>query len=110
MGGEEREKNVLIQVLLWPWDPQPLTSESGGGVSTGHFADVSSSNQVLFGPDICRVCQNTEVRMLTDALWRCRELLGQTHLSDTPGMQEISPGPSLGCWEDSVSSCLLMGP
>ena len=51
----------------------------------------------------------TEVRMFTDALWRCRDLLGQTHLSDTPGMQEISPGPSLGCWEDSVSSCLLMG-
>lgn len=61
MEGEEREKSTLIQVLLWPWDPQPLTSEAGGGVSTRHFAEVSSSDQVLFGPDICRMRQNTDV-------------------------------------------------
>ena len=68
MEGEEREKSTLIQVLLWPWDPQPLTSEAGGGVSTRHFAEVSSSDKVLFGPDICRMRQNTDVGMLTKML------------------------------------------
>lgn len=81
-----------------------------GWVSTHHFAEVASSDQVLFGPDICRMRQNTDVGMLTNALWRCRaHYWARLPSPDIPGMQRSSPGPSLGFGRTPVSSCLLMG-
>lgn len=78
-GGRGRGRRVRDQVLLWPWDPQPLPQRLGVSEHSP-LAEVALSDQVLFGPDICRMRQNTDVGMLTKMLSEMQGTIGPDSL------------------------------